>query len=148
MTVSFHLETTGLNSKKLAFKQATPLGEKTFEKSPILQTSDFIAANCFPSPDDPNFYGVVFQIKPSVSNRFKNLTSINRGKYLIAMANGRVIDFVRVNQTNPDDKICIWRNISLQEVHTIKALVPRIGEPKADWKKRLKAEAKAAKRRS
>ncbi len=147
MTVSFHVETTGLSSKELTFRQDTSLGPKDFEKVPLLQTTDFIAANPFASPDDKNSYGVIFQMKPVVANRFQHLSNLHRGKYLIAMVNGRVIDLIRINQTNPDDKICIWRNVNLHEVHALNAIVPKIGEEEKAWKARIKAENKSAKKR-
>ncbi len=146
LSVSFHVETTGLSSKELTFRQETSLGPKVFEKSPILHTKDFSNANAFASPDDPGSYGVLLQLKPVVANRFKNLTNLNREKYLLALVNGRIVDMIRIDRTNPDDKICIWRDVTLQEVQTLNQTIPKIGESSKDWKKRIKAEKKAAKR--
>ena len=129
-------------SKKLTFQKQTPLGVKVFEKTPILQTTDIIAANSFAAPDKDQHYGVLFQLAPRKAKRFQQLTQLHRGRYLLVQFNGRVIDLIRINSVNPDDKVCIWRDITLPELKMIDQNYPKIGESKKDWKARLKATKK------
>lgn len=150
-TVSFHLESDGGEGPKMVFPQLVAGTERHFRFTPEITTTQVVAFRPFPS--DRGDYGMVLQLNQVGKNRLASTTAANVGKWMIAQANGRVVDGVVIDQAVTDGLIVIWKGISLPEVRVLETMIPRIGEDRKAWKKRvknlkkqIKEEAKAARK--
>ena len=137
--ISFHLEGIAAEAPKFAQPAITLAGKGYFRIVPEISNKDIIAFSPFPSPDEPNSYGIVFQIKPVAGKRLERVSTINQGKLLLAKVNGEPHDVVRIDRPITDSKLVIWRGLTLEQIRLYDHIVPRIGETKEEWKKKVKA---------
>jgi len=141
-TISFHLENVGgMETKKFTFEQMTAGKIVTYRNIPIISFKDVVAYNPFPA-DDQNTYGLVLQLSNVAKGRLTHLSTENQGRWLLSQVNGRVVDAVRIDQPVTDGQIVIWKNISSAELRLLDKSIPRIGEDKKTWKKRVKENRK------
>ncbi|MGJ8656928.1 MAG: hypothetical protein ACSHX6_10805 [Akkermansiaceae bacterium] len=145
VSITFHLEASSLEGKKLSIPAKTPMGTKYIQKSPSFTTKDFIAYYPFVSPHENEMYGVTLQLRKTAATRLKMISAANKGKYIVVNINGRVVDMLFVDKMVDGRVITIWRGVDPQFLALVNPLIPKIGEDPKDWKKRLKLEKKAAK---
>lgn len=128
--VSFHLETEHAENPKLVFSLEIAGQMRHFRRMAEITTSDIAAFRPFPGDDGANSYGVIFKLKNPASRRLTNITTANQGKMMVAMANGRVIDAVRIDQPVNDGYIVIWKGLTEADIKLYDKEAPRIGEEK------------------
>ena len=145
VSITFHLEANSLEGRKLSIPAKTPMGTKYIQKSPSFSTKDFIAYYPFVSPHENEMYGVTLQLGKAAAMRLKALSAANKGKYIVANINGKVVDMIYVDREVDGRVITIWRGVDPRFLALVNPLIPKIGENAKDFKKRLKAEKKAAK---
>ena len=136
--VTFHLETDEGASPKMVFPQMDDGKQRLFLRSPEISLKDISAFCPFPSGVGDE-YGLVFQLKDHAKRRLNALSVANQGKYLLAQANGRVVDGVVIDKPVDDGLIVIWKGITTEEVKLFDKVLPRIG---ATGKAKKKAKAK------
>lgn len=147
VSITFHLEASSLEGKKLSIPAKTSMGTKYIQKSPSFSTKDFIAYYPFVSPHEGEKYGVTLQLKKTAAARLKSISAANKGKYIIANLNGEVVDMIYVDKMVDGRVITIWRGVDPKFLALVNPLLPKIGEKPKDWKKRLKEEKKSTKGR-
>jgi len=144
-SISFHMQGGAAEAPKFARKVKTMAGTHFFRKVPEISTKDIIAFSPFPA-DDNRTYGIVFKINPQATRRLQAATTMNRGKFLLALVNGQALGVVRIDKPVTDGMLVIWSGIKLNEIQLYDQVAPRIGEDQKKWKKRLKEEKKKRKR--
>jgi len=147
VSITFHLEANSLEGRRLSIPAKTPMGTKYIQKSPSFSTNDFIAYYPFVSPHENEMYGVSLQLGKTAAMRLKTLSAANKGKYIVANINGRVVDMIYVDKQVDGRVITIWRGVDPKFLALVNPLLPKIGEESKAWKERIKAEKKAAKAR-
>ena len=95
---------------------------------------DMVAFRPFPSGEGED-YGMVFQLKDGAKRRLNALSIAHQGKYLLAQANGRVVDGVVIDKPVDDGLIVIWKGLSNDDLKLFDKALPRIGD---DGKKKKK----------
>lgn len=135
--VSFHIETTEGEDPKMVFQQVAAGKVRYFRRSAELITNDIVAFSPFPA-DDGLTYGAVCQLNRGAAGRLSNLSAANKGSWLLAMVNGRIVDAVIIDKQVEDGLIVIWKGITVNEVKAFDKIRPRIGEDAKQWKKRKK----------
>lgn len=143
--ISFHLETTNVQNKELAIEADTQMGKKFIEKFPIFITSNFTAYYPFQSPHEGELYGVSLQLNQKSAARLKSISAENKGKYIVANVNGKVVDMIYIDKQVDGRVITIWRGLDPAILKLVNPILPQIGEKPEAWKERLKVEKKAEK---
>jgi hypothetical protein len=131
--VSFHLETDKTNHPKMTFTHVIGGKQRWFQRAAELTTGDIVAFSPFPA-EDPATYGAVFKLSRRGSNRLAALTAANKGRWLVASINGRVVDGVIIDQQVTDGMIVIWHGIGLKEIKAFDKMRPRLTEKKKEKK--------------
>lgn len=145
--IAFYTESADVQSRKFAVEVDTPKGKRFINKTPFLITTDIEAYRPFTSPHNPRLLGASFQLDTDGARRLNRISQQFRGKWIVCMMNGRVIDMLHVDKPVDGRIITVWRGIDPSADKACNLLIPRIGEDKKDWKKRIKLEKKAAKKR-
>lgn len=145
-TVSFHLEGGAGDGPKMVFPQMVAGQNRHFRITPELTHNQVVAFSSFPS--ETGDYGLVLQLNKTGRQRLYSVSAANNGKWLIAQANGRVVDAVTIDQAVSDGYIVIWKGISGPEIKALELSIPRIGDDKKEWKKRVKEIKKELKRQA
>jgi len=145
LSITFHLEANSAEGRKLSIPVDTKMGKKFIQKSPTFSTKDIIAYHTFVSPHPNEKYGVALQLSKTAAKRLEYISAENKGRYLIANINGTVVDMLYIDKKVDGRVITIWRNVDPKFVSIVNPLLPRIGETKDAWKKRLKSEKKLRK---
>jgi hypothetical protein len=128
--VSFHIETEHAENPKMVFPIEAGGKTRYFRRMPEIAARDLEAFRPFPGDDDANTYGIIFQLKKNAARRLTNITNANQGRMLLAMANGRPVDMVSIDQEVDDGFIVIWKGVSEAEIRLLDKELPRIGEDK------------------
>lgn len=136
-SVSFHIQTHQGEGPKMVFKQLVAGQERWFRIIPEITTKDVQAYRTFAS--EIGDFGLELQLNDRARKRLFTFSSTNIGKWLLAQANGRVVDGVKIDQPIRDGRIVIWKGISAQEVRALEGTLPYIGETPAQFKARKKA---------
>jgi len=141
--LTFHLQGDQTDGPKMVFP--LPMGNQKgfFRKSPLTFTKEILAYKPFFSDDGTA--GATFAFSQAASTRIAALTTQNQGKWIVAMLNGRPVDFLRIDNPVRDGRLVIWRGIKESEIFAFDYVIPHIGEDRKDWKARLKAHAAAKK---
>ncbi len=142
ISITFHFEAHGLEGRKLSIPVQTALGKKYIERSPAISTNDIIAYHAFVSPHPDGAYGVALQLNKAGALRLRQLSAARKGQYIVCNVNGKVVDMLLIDRVVDGRVITIWRNIDPQFLALVNPILPRIGESKKQWKKRLKEERK------
>ncbi len=109
--------------------------KRWFQRSAELITKDITAFAPFPA-EDPTTYGAVFKLSRRGSNRLAAMTAANKGRWVLATINGRVVDGVIIDRQVTDGMIVIWQGITLGEVKAFDKQRPRIAETEKKEKKK------------
>ena len=132
--VTFHLETEEGGNPKMVFPQMDEGKQRWFSRTPEITMKDVEAFRPFPSGNG-EAYGAVFQLKDPGKRRLNALSIAHQGKYLLAQANGRVVDGVIIDKAVDDGLIVIWKGLTDDDVKLFDKVLPRIGD---DGKKKKK----------
>lgn len=133
--LSFHMETEGTDNPKMIFEQLANGKVRYFRRMPEVTTKDVVAFAPFPAEGGGDNYGIVFQLKDNAAKRFAAITSANQGRWLIAQANGRIVDGVLIDKQVDDGRIVIWKGLTMADVNLFDESFPRIGQDKPKKKK-------------
>lgn len=140
ISISFHMEAADVQSKKFAVPVDTPQGKRFIEKVPTISTKDIVAYWPFPSPHNPEHYGVSLQLDKHAARRLNLLSAQNNGKWMIATINGQVVDMLYIDKQVDGRIITVWRGVDGDMVKLCGKALPKIGESKKEWKKSLKSK--------
>jgi hypothetical protein len=133
--IAFHLEADQSDHPKMTFTHVIGGKQRWFQRAAELTEKDVAAFAPFPA-EDPSTYGVVFKLTRRGANRLAAFTAANKGRWLVATVNGRVVDGVVIDRQVTDGMIVIWQGITLNEIKTFDKMRPRITpEGKAKKKK-------------
>lgn len=127
--LSFHIEADPTDNPKMIFPFQVGGQQKVFRRMPEIGAKDLVAFSPFPAEDQAS-YGALFQIKDNARRRLAAVTAVNRGKWLISHAFGRIVDGVLIDGPVDDGAIVIWKGLTLEEIREIDTFIPRIGENK------------------
>lgn len=146
ISITFHMEASSLEGKKFAIPVDTPRGKRFIQRVPTISTTDITAFRPFPSPHNPDLYGIVFQLNRNGATRFRALSGQNVGKWMVASINGRVVDMMLIDKPVDGRVVTVWRNVDPAIIQVCDKKFPRIGEDPKKWKERIKKAAKARKK--
>ena len=125
--VSFHIETEATDNPKMIFPHQVMGEQRYFRRIPEISSKDLVAFTPFPA-DDQASYGAIFQLKNAARRRLAAVSSVNRGKWLVCQAFGRIVDGVVVDEPVDDGAIVIWKGLTLEEIRELDKAMPRVGE--------------------
>ena len=145
--ISFHLESTDVQNKALVIEANTPMGKKFIQKTPSFITSNFTAYYPFLSPHEGELYGVSLQLNQRSAARLRVLSAQNKGQYIVANVNGKVVDMILIDKEVDGRVITIWRGIDPAILKLVNPILPQIGEDPKVWQERIKKEKKADKKK-
>ncbi len=146
LSITFHLEAGSAEGRKLSIPVQTKMGKKFIQKSPVFSTKDFMAYHTFVSPHTNENYGVSLQLTKTAAQRLSYISAQNKSRYIIANINGAVVDMLYIDKQVDGRVITIWRGVDPRFISIVNPLLPKIGETKDAWKKRLKSEKKLRKK--
>lgn len=126
--VTFHIETEQAENPQLVFPVEAGGRTRYFRRMPEIATRDIQAFRPFPGDDGANSYGIIFKLTNNATRRLNNITLANQGRMLLAMANGRPVDMVRIDQPVDDGFIVIWKGVTEADIRLLDQGMPRIGE--------------------
>lgn len=132
--VTFHLETEEGGNPKMVFPQMDEGKQRFFIRTPEISMNDIVAFAPFPAGTGEE-YGVVFQLRDAAKRRLNAISLTNQGRFLLAQANGRVVDGVIIDKPVDDGVIVIWKGLTANDVKLFDEALPRIGQ---DGKKKKK----------
>lgn len=147
IAITFHMEASDLQSKKLTMEVQTPKGKRFIDRSPFLTTKDVEAYHSFPSPHNPDLFGVTLKLNRDGATRLKSYSARHKGEWILASINGKVVDMLYIDSEVDGRLITVWRGVDPEIIKLCDQLVPRIGEDEKVWKQRLKEEKKKAKKK-
>jgi hypothetical protein len=133
--VSFHIETQPEDNPKMIFSQPVNGKVRYFRRTPEISGKDIESFGTF-AAEDPTTYGVALHLKNGGRMRLAAVTAANPGLYLLAMVNGRVVDFVLIDRQVEDGCLVIWKGVTLAEIKEFDRSFPRIGAGKDQKKKK------------
>ncbi len=136
--ISFHMETDSMDSKKFAF---THKG-RFYTKSAFITNTNIESFYSFQAED--NTYGVVFILKPGLSNRLEGMTAQNLGKRIQPIVNGHFMNTLRLySKPITTGKIPIHGGFSAAD---IKELADHVNPPQQKTNQKVFKLAPATKR--
>ena len=135
-TVSFHLEGGAGDGPKMVFKQLVAGKQRHFRYTPEITHKQVAAFHPFQS--EAGDFGVALQLNKIGRQRLYTFSTQHSGKWLAAQVNGRVVDAVIIDKGVTDGFIVIWKGISDPELQALELAIPRVGQSKEEWKKRVK----------
>jgi len=144
ITVSFHVEGQQTDNPKMVFPAQAPGSLKYFQRVPAVRTDEILSFT--PFPDEDGSFGATFTYNSVGKNRLSAVTNQNRGKWMIAVVDGRPCNVVMINDTVKDGVLVIWKGMKHSEIARLDQMIPRTGESQADWKARKKAIKKSKKK--
>ncbi len=135
--VTFHLETAGAGNPKMVFDMKDGDKVRYYHRSPSISMKDITGFAPFPSGEG-NMFGAVFKLNKTATGRLNALSNANIGKYLVAQANGRIVDGVLIDKPVDDGFVVIWKGLSQEDIKLFDNALPRVNEDKDAKKKKKK----------
>lgn len=138
LSITFNIEAADVQSKKFAVPVDTPQGKRFIENVPTISTKDIVAYWSFPSPHNPDHYGVSLQLNKNAARRLNLISAQNNGRWIVASINGQVVDMLYIDKQVDGRLITVWRGVDADMLKLCDKFLPKIGESKKEWKKRRK----------
>ena len=98
----------------------------------VLYDAKFIVSSTvspFPSGTG-EMYGALFKLSKAATGRLNSLSNANIGRFLVAQANGRVVDGVLIDKPVNDGFIVIWKGLTQEDIKLFDKVLPRIENEK------------------
>ena len=127
--VTFHLETEAGGNPKMVFEMQDEDKMRFYQRAPTISMKDITAFTPFPSGTG-DLYGVVFKLTKAATGRLQSVSNANIGKFLVAQANGRVVDGVLIDKPVDDGFIVIWKGLTQDDIKLFDKALPRINDEK------------------
>jgi len=108
--ISFHLEGDPSDGQKRVLQ----VGNRCYQRVPILTIDDFSAFRAFPAKDGKGF-GVVLTMLPHAANRARAAMGQAEGKSVLPIVNGKATQTLRAGHLK-DDKMVVWSGVSEEEL--------------------------------
>ena len=135
--VTFHLETEAGGNPKMVFEMKDDDKSRFYTRSPIISMKDINAFAPFPSGTG-DLYGVLFRLNKAATGRLNSISTANIGRFLVAQANGRVVDGVLIDKPVNDGYIVIWKGLTQDDIKLLDKELPRINDDKDKKKNKNK----------
>lgn len=128
MAFRVHAETTQRDSELFAMPVTIlqPPMQVFVEKLPLISEREVKAFYPFPSAQGD--FGAYFQLDNHGTKAWENLTTGQRGRFLVIIFNGRAIARLRVDRTVTDGIVMVPHGITEAEVQAMRASIPVIGQ--------------------
>jgi hypothetical protein len=132
--VTFHLETEAGGNPKMVFEIQDDDRKRFYQRAPTVSMKDITAFAPFPSGTG-DMYGALFKLNKAATGRLQSVSNANIGKFLVAQANGRVVDGVLIDKPVNDGFIVIWKGLTQDDIKLFDKALPRINDEKDKKKK-------------
>ncbi len=141
LVIAFMIEGGEIEGPRVV--QPVPLGtEKIWVRKLPLLTQKNIKA-FYPFAADDGTMGVALRVDESGWRNVREAGSLDLGKRLLVMVNGRVVQTLKVDNPKKDDKIVvIWRGLTQQEVAVLRKAYPEIANTPEEKTETDKEKAK------
>jgi hypothetical protein len=135
--VTFHLETEAGGNPKMVFELKDDDKSRFYSRTPVITMKDATAFAPFPSGTG-EMYGAMFKLSKAATGRLNSLSNANIGRFLLAQANGRVVDGVLIDKPVNDGFIVIWKGLTQEDIKLFDKVLPRIDSDKDKKNKKKK----------
>ncbi len=140
-SISFHLEGNPSDSAKFSREIKTSAGTGHYRIVPEISNRDILAYAPFPSKEDST-YGLIIKLNKQATRRLEIVSTSNLNKLLLSVINGQPHGVVHITQPIKDGTLVIWRGVTLEQIRSCDSVIPRIGEDRKEWKKRVRKRQK------
>lgn len=123
-SISFHGQGSATDMPKTIFPFTLDGRSLYFKVLPEMSHENIAAFHAFPAPTGD--YGVALQMDFRGRNALELTTRANPGGYLLAMVNGRPVDYVVMDQVITNGMITIWQGVPETVVKELEKKYPRI----------------------
>jgi hypothetical protein len=148
-TISFHAEADEMDMKKSMFPLQVEGRQMMFKIVPEFSQQNIVAFHPFDSETGDK--GVAMQLDFRGRGALEMVTRTRRGQFLLAMVNGRPVDYVVLDQVIDNGFITIWRGVTEETIKAMDKKYPRIRpggppsvHPELDMQPATKKEKKRA----
>jgi hypothetical protein len=124
-TITIHAEAEEMDVPKTMFPVNIGNQRKMFKLLPEISQENVVAFHPFPS-DTGNGNGVVLQLEVRGRGALEIATRTREGEYLIAMVNGKPVDFSQITRPVSDGMITIWQGFSDEVIAEMDKKIRRI----------------------
>ena len=143
--LTFHIQSIKADGPKMVFPVQMGAQQAFFSKTPVTFNKEIVSLKHFQAKDGT--FGATFSFDKTGAQRIAAITTSNQDKWLVAMLNGRPVDFVFIDKPVVDGRLVVWRGIKQSEIIRFEYAMPITGETREQWKQRIKgheAQRKAA----
>jgi hypothetical protein len=123
-TISFHAEADEMDMKKSMFPMQIEGRQMLFKIVPEFSQQNVVAFHPFDSETGDK--GVALQLDFRGRGALEMVTRTRRGQFLLAMVNGKPVDYVVLDQVIDNGLITIWRGITDETIKGMDKKYPRI----------------------
>jgi len=122
--ITFHCQGTDTDMQKTIFPMVLDGRSLLFKILPEFSQNNISAFHSFPA--DTGGYGVTLQLDFRGKGALEMLTRTRHGEYLLAMVNGKPVDYVVIDQIITNGMITIWQGVPETVVQAMDKQFPRI----------------------
>jgi hypothetical protein len=128
MAFRVHAETSERDTATFAMPVTiiNPPMQVFVEKMPFISEREVKAFYAFPTGQGD--FGAYFQLDNHGTKAWENLTSSQRGRFLVILFNGRAVARLRVDRAVTDGIVMVPHGITQAEVQAMQAKLPVIGQ--------------------
>lgn len=123
-TISFHSQGAENDMPKTIFPMVLDGRSLLFKTLPEITHNNISAFHSFPSATGD--YGVTLQLDFRGANNLELLTRTKHGEYLLALINGKPVDYVVMDQVVSNGMITIWQGVPENIVKALEKKYPHI----------------------
>lgn len=123
-TISFHAQADEMDPKKTMFDMQIEGRPMKFKAVPEASQQNIAAFHPFDS--DTGDKGVALQLDFRGRGSLEMVTRTRQGQYLLAMVNGKPVDYVIIDQVIDSGLITVWRGITDEIIKQMDKKYPRI----------------------
>jgi hypothetical protein len=148
-TISFHAQADEEDVRKTMFPMQIEGRQLLFKIVPEISQQNIVAFHPFDA--DNGEKGVALQLDFRGRGALEMVTRTQRGQFLLAMINGKPVDYVVLDQVIDNGLITIWRGATDELVKEMDKKLPRIkpsGAPTMNQSMEMMPSTKTEKKRS
>ncbi|MEZ0275516.1 MAG: hypothetical protein ACAH88_11485 [Roseimicrobium sp.] len=124
-TITIHAQAEEMDVPKTMFPVNIGTRRVMFKLLPEISQENVVAFHPFPS-DTGNGMGVVLQLEVRGRGSLEIATRTREGEYLIAMVNGKPVDYSRITRPVSDGMITIWQGFPPEVIAEMDKHIRRI----------------------
>lgn len=123
-TISFHAQADEMDPKKMMFPMQMGDRQVLFKLIPEVSQQNVVAFHPFTA--DTGDKGVALQFDFRGRGAVEQLTRTHKGEYLLAMVNGKPVDYVVIDRVIENGLLTVWRGVPDETIKQMEKKYPHI----------------------